>query len=447
MTSITEAAPISPTQPRALLRVLGTAFGIAIAIGASIGGGILRTPGNVAAHLPNSTLFLLAWMLGGLNAMLGANIFAELGAMIPRSGGLYVFARRAFGDGVAFFVGYTDWLTYSVSTTALLLLIGEYAGALIPALSGHAALVGIGAFAGLVALQWRGVRSGARMQEITSVLKTLALVGLVIAVLVLSRGQMPSTAASPPLPHGLALIGAIGLAMQGIVFTYDSYYNVVYCGEEIRDPGREIPRAIFRGLWLIIAIYMLLNIAFVAVVPMDRMANDPFVGGTVARWVFGDRGDAIIRALMIVSVLGTSNALIIAASRVPHAMSRDGLFPRVAGHVNAGGTPNVALAITAVVVLVAFFSGSFNAILGLSAILIVTRYTVTFAALFVLRRKEPDLERPYRAKGYPVVPALALLFAVAFLITSALTDVRDTLIVLTLLLVSLPASALARRWL
>jgi APA family basic amino acid/polyamine antiporter len=440
------AAPAARAEHRTLLRVLGTTFGIAIAVGASIGGGILRTPGTVAAAIPDASLFLCAWVLGGVNALLGANVFAELGAMIPRSGGLYVFTRRAFGDTMAFFVGYTDWLTYSVSTTALLLLIGEYAGVLVPAFHGHTALVAIGAFVALVVIQWLGVRWGARAQEITSVLKTLALLALVAAVFLLSRERMPDGPTPLAVPHGLALIGALGIAMQGIVFTYDSYYQVVYCGEEMRDPGREVPRAIFRGVLLIIAIYLLVNIAFVAVVPMNRMANDPFVGGTVARWVFGDRGDAIIRGLMIVSVLGTTNALFIATPRILHAMSRDGLFPRVGSYVNRGGTPAVALALTATVVLAFLFSGSFTAVLGLASILIVTRYAVTFAGLFALRRNEPATERPYRAKGYPWLPGLSLLFALAFLVTSAIADVRDTLLVAALLLVSWPAAILARRW-
>ena len=378
------------SAPRSLLRVLGASFAIAIAIGATIGGGILRTPGNVAAELPNVKLYLLAWVLGGVNALFGASAFAELGAMIPRSGGLYVFARRAFGEGLGFFLGYTDWLTLAVSTAALLLLIGEYTTAVIPVVRGYPVAVGIAAFVVLVACQWRGVGWGARVQEFTSAFKTIALVGLVVAIFVLSKGPMPAATTTLAVPSGLALIGAFGVAMQGVVFTYDSYYSAVYCGEEIRDPGRQLPRSIFRALWLIIAIYLSLNIAFITVVPIARMANDPFVGATVARWVFGARGDSIIRGLMIISVLGTANAILIQCTRILHAMSRERLFPRAGDYVNAGGTPSVTLAVTAAVVLAFLFTGSFNAVLGLSALLMVTRYVVVFAALFALRRKEPN---------------------------------------------------------
>lgn len=430
--------------PRPLLRVLGASFGIAIAVGATIGGGILRSPGIVAAALPNAGLYMLAWALGGVNALLGASAFAELGAMVPRSGGLYVYAHRAFGDGVGFFLGYADWLTLTVSTTALVLLVGEYSSAVTPALQQHAPAIGMCALAVIALSQWRGVRSGARIQEATSVFKTVALLGLVIAIFALSKGRMPTAAHPPHLATGVALIGAFGLAMQGVVFTYDSYYSAVYCGDEIKNPGRELPRSIFRGLWLIIAIYLVVNLAFVAVLPMSRIANDPFVGATVSRWVFGARGDGIIRWLMIVSILGTANALLIEASRVVYAMSRDRLFPRMGERVNRGGTPSTALAITAAVSLLFALTGSANAVLGFGALLIVVRYVVVFAALFQLRRSEPDIERPYRAFGYPWLPGLALLLSVAFLVTNAIAAPRAMSIVVALLAASWPISRFAR---
>src|SRR4029453_461828 len=154
----------------------------------------------------------------GVTALVGASAFAELGAMIPRSGGLYVFARRAFGDGLGFFLGYTDWLTLAVSTTALLLLIGEYTAAVIPAVRGYPVAVGIAAFVVLVAFQWRGVRWGARVQEFTSAFKTIALVGLVLAIFVLSKGPMPAAATTLAVPTGLGLIGGFGGAMEGLGF-------------------------------------------------------------------------------------------------------------------------------------------------------------------------------------------------------------------------------------
>jgi APA family basic amino acid/polyamine antiporter len=442
VTGATAAAP----APRHLLQVLGTAFGLAMVVGATIGGGILGTPGSVAAALPTTALFMAAWVFGGINALLGATVYAELGAMMPRSGGSYVFAQRAFGDGVGFFVGYADWINWSVSSAALILLVGEYLGAIIPPFAGHTLGAGGATFAVLVLLQWAGVRSGGRVQEVTTALKALALIALVIAIFTLPHPDLYATAAAPPaVPHGMALLLAFGVAMQGVIFSYDSYYAVVYCGEEIRDPGRAIPRSIVRGLLIIIGIYLLLNAAFLHVVPVQRVAADPLIGGTVAALIFGPRGDTIIRLIGIVAILGTVNAQIMAAPRILLAMARDGLFPVQATRVNAGGTPTIALILSLVLVGGFLFAGSFDTVLGVDAFFIALLYVITFAALFRLRRREPDAPRPYRAWGYPFVPGLAVLFALGLLAAMTLGDRRGALISGGVLLVSWPASRVVRR--
>jgi APA family basic amino acid/polyamine antiporter len=430
-------------EPRGLHRVLGMAFGLAIAVGTAVGGGIVRTPGEVAAALPSAVLFMAAWAFGGINALLGANIFSELGAMMPRAGGPFVYARRAFGDGIAFFVGYADLITWCLGAVALTMIVGEYMGALFPPLAGHAMAVDFATLGVLGTVQWAGVRSSGRTQEITTVLKTTALLALVAAAFLLPRQSPPA----PPVtvPSGIPLILAFGMAMQGVIFTYESYYTVIYCGEEMRDPGREIPRSMFRGVLFIIAIYLLVNLACLAVLPVGSIAGDPFVGGTVARVLFGARGDTIIRLIMIISVLGTINAMLMATPRILLAMGRDGLFPRQAARVNAGGTPHVALAVSLLVIAAFLLSGSFTAVLGLSALFIVVKYACCFTALFALRRREPDTPRPYRAWGYPLLPGLALAVAIALLIAIAVGDPRRAARVFALLLASWPLAFLVRR--
>ncbi len=426
-----------------LLRVLGTAFGLAIAVGATVGGGILRTPGEIAAALPSPLLYMAVWIVGAGASLLGANIYSELGAMIPAAGGQYVFARRAFGDGIGFFVGYADWLNWCLGPVVLTLIVGEYMTGLFPALAGHEMLVDFVTLGGLATLQWIGVRSGGRTQEITSLLKALALAGLVVAAFVLPHAAMAPAAAA--VPHGWSLLLAFGVAMQGIVFTYDSYYIVIYCGEEVRDPGREIPRSMFRGLWLVIGIYLLVNLAYLAVVPVSRMAGDPFVGATMAQALFGPRGDTIIRLIMIVSILGTINAELMAIPRILLAMSRDGLFPRWGERVNRGGTPHVALALSLLVIVAFLLTGSFNAALALDSILIVALYVASFGALFMLRRREPETPRPYRAWGYPLAPALTLLGAVGLLVALSAGDPKSAAIIGAVLLASWPLARAIRR--
>jgi len=432
---------------RGLRRVLGGAFGLAVGVGAMIGGGILRTPGDVAAQLPRTIPFVTIWIVGAVSALLGATAYGELGAMIPRCGGPYAYARRAMGDRIGFVVVIMDCINYAISIAALVLLIGEYMGAFVPAAASHPTLAGFVVFGGIILLQWQGILWTGRVQEITSVLKTVALLGLVGAAIVLPHGTIPAStaAAAPVYPHGVALLAALALSMQGVIFTYDSYYQVIYCGEELVDPCREIPRSMFRSTWLVIVVFMLVIGSFVTMVPVERMAGDPFVGATVARAVFGERGDIIIRVIMIVSLIGAVNALALSAPRILYAMSEDRLFPKQAAQVNEAGTPSGATIMTVVLIAAFLFSGSFSAAIAIDSIIIVGGYIVVFTSLFVLRRREPDTPRPYRAWAYPFAPGLALIFALSVEASLIWADPRSSIIGIALVLSIWPVSRLVRR--
>lgn len=435
MTSVD--AESKPVPQRGLLRVLGMAFALAVGIGATIGGGILRTPGEIAALLPSATLIMAVWLFGGINALLGATVYSELGAMIPRSGGMYVFAQRALGDYPGFLVGYTNWLQECAAVAALTMLIGEYSCVLLPAFAGHSIAIAVATLGGLVAMQWRGIRWGGRVQTITTLAKTVVLGALVVAAFALPHvAATPATAT--PLPRGTELLAALAIAMQSVIFTYNGYFYVVFFGEELRDPGRDIPRSMFHGLLLIIAVYLSLNAAFLWVLPVARMAHEPFVGGVVAQALFGASGDAIIRGIVIVSVLGTINALLLAAPRVLLAMGRDRLFAQQASGVNAGGTPVPGLLLSSAAAGAFLFSGTFAAVLAIAATFMVMNYLLMYLSLLALRRNEPHTPRPYRAWGYPWTTLLGLLIAVAFLIGVALGDTRHATIALLILLASYP---------
>ena len=249
------AMPPAAAETGAFQKVLGIGFGLAVIIGNTIGSGILRTPGEVAAQLPSVAWFLAIWVAGGLYALLGAVSLAELGAMIPRSGGQYVFVRRALGPYPGFIVGWSDWLSTCGSVAAVAIVIGEYAGPLIPALAGHEAFTALAVIAAFGLIQWSGIRMGDATQRYTSLLKTLALLALIAAILVLPRASLPP---APPaaLPAGFALLAAIVLALQAVIFTYDGWTGAIYFGEEVRNPGRDIPRSMIGGVLLIIGIYV-----------------------------------------------------------------------------------------------------------------------------------------------------------------------------------------------
>ena len=418
--------------------MLGKVFALAVAVGTTMGGGILYAPGTIAALLPNAWLYMAVWVFGGINALLGATVFAELGAMIPLSGGPYPFARRALGDYAGFIVGYTQWILDCSANAALLLLIGEYFYVLVPASAGHAIPVAFATLVVLTAINWHGVREGSRIQIITTFVKTLALGSVVAAAFLMPQAPLAAGVAPLPAPQGIALVVALLLAMQGVIFAYDSYYVPIFFGEELRDPGREIPRAIFRGLAVIITMYLLLNLAFLRVLPIARMANEPFVGGAAAQVLFGAHGDQIIRIIVIVSVLGTINAGVLMTARVLLTMGRDGLFAHHATRINAGGTPTVALLLSTAATAAFILSGTIGAVLGVIALLMAVNYLLVFISLVVLRRREPDTPRPYRAWGYPWTTGAAILIGLVFIVGVALSDQRHSLFAFALLLASYP---------
>jgi APA family basic amino acid/polyamine antiporter len=422
-----------------LLRVLGVGFGLAVTIGNTIGAGIFRAPGEVARHLPDPWLFLAVWVAGGLYALLGAIQIAELGAMMPRSGGQYVFARHAVGEYGGFVVGWSDWISTCGTTAAVSIVVGEFSGALVPALAGRGPAVAIVVASIFAIAQWRGIRAGSMIQNVTSSLKAAAFVVLIGAAFTFPGQASASTDSVLPAPSGLALVTAFVLSLQSVIYTYDGWTGVVYFGEEVQDPGKAIPRSLFGGVLLIIAIYLLVNVSFLYVLPISKIAGQEFAAGAVAGVIFGQYGDRVIRILTILSMLSAINAYHLMASRVLFAMSRDGLVSRRAAAVNEGGTPTVALALSAAIaILFIAFGRTFEQVITVLAFFFIANYALSFISLFLLRWREPERPRPYRAWGYPWTTALALSGSVAFLAGAIASDTRNSLLALFLLAASYP---------
>ena len=437
-----------PAQTRAqgkLLRVLGVTFGVAVTIGATIGGSIFITPAQVAAQLPHPYLYMGVWLAGGLYALLCSVSFAELGTMLPRSGGLYVFTQRALGSYAGFVVGWMDWMQSCGTIGTAALLLGGVVGGLFPAMVARGGQVSLGVVAGFALLQWAGIRWGSRAQELASLLKVLALVGLGSAAFALG-GRLPGAGSlAGSAPQGLPLLTALVLALQVVIYVYDGYYGVIYFGEEIRRPERGIPRSMFGSVFLTIGLYLFINSAYLWVLSLPQMAGEPSVGGAVARTVFGAGGEAVIGAMTVVILLGSVNAYYLSGPRILLAMSRDGLFSRRAVQVNRRGTPTVTLFMSMAVSALFVLSGTFQKAIAVLTFLIVANYVLTFLAVIVLRRREPGLPRPYRAWGYPWSTGLALASAVAFLAAAVAGDTRNSLYALLALAASYPAYLLVRR--
>ena len=425
-----------------LLRVLGVGFGLAVTIGGTIGMGILRTPGEVAAQLPTPELFIGVWILGGVYALLGAISVAELGAMIPRSGGWYVFVHRAMGNYPGFVVGWSDWLSTCGTLAVIAMVVGEYTAVLIPRFAGRDKSIALIVVLAFAALQWRGIRWGSFTQNLTSLLKTLVFAAIAIAAFAIAG--KPSPEAPLSAPHGYALFGALIIALQGVLYTYDGWYGVIYFGEEVRNPNRDVVRSMFGGVLLVIAIYVVVNLAYIHVLPMSKLAGEPLAAGAVARAIFGTYGDTTIRVLAILSLLSTINAYTLTAPRILYAMSCDELFHHRASRVNKGGTPTITLLFSTIAATLFILSGTFNTVLAALAFFFVANYSMGYISVIVLRRREPELPRPYRAWGYPWTTLIVLLGSIAFLIGAVITDKQNSLWALGILAASYPLYLLVR---
>jgi APA family basic amino acid/polyamine antiporter len=416
---------------------------LAVIIGNTIGAGIFRAPGQIAEQLPHPWIFLAIWVLGGIYALLGAISLAELGTMLPRSGGQYVFSRYALGEYAGFIVGWSDWISTCGSTAAVALVAGVFSGALIPSLNGKGPAVAAAIAVAFGVLQWHGIVWGSTVQNITSLLKALAFFVLIAAAFALGgNGALtnPQTYSTSSIT-----IGAIIVSLQSAIYTYDGWSGVIYFSEEVDHPGRDVPRALFGGVLTIMAIYLLVNVALLYVLPISGIAGKEFAAGEAANVIFGRHGDTIFRVLTIVSMLSGINALHLMATRVIYAMSRDGLFTQKAALVNVGGTPTVSLFLSvAVAVIFIVFGKTFERVITVCAFFFVANYVRSFISLFVLRRREPDKPRPYRAWGYPFTPGLALIGSVVFLAGAIYADRENSLYALLLLAASYPVFRLLK---
>ena len=432
--------PITPTKSRGhLLRVLGLGFGLAVIIGNTIGAGIFRSPGVIAEHLPNVWLFLGVWIVAGLYALLGSITMAELGAMLPKSGGMYVFARYALGEYAGFMVVWTDWLSTCGSAAAIAIVIGNFSNALFPALGATRGALAIASVVTIffAVLQWRGIIMGSNTQNVTSLMKALAFLILIGAALIWGSG---GALAAPKAPIvGTGLLAAIVLSLQPAIYTYDGWYGIVYFSEEVSNPGKDIPRSMIGGVISVIAIYLLVNVALLYVLPMSQLVGKEFAAGEAAKVLFGRYGDPIFRWLTILSMLSAVNACHLMNTRVLFAMARDRLFVNRAADVNPGGTPSLALLIHVLGTLIfIIFGQTFEQVITVVAFFFVANYSLAFISVFVLRRREPEKERPYRAWGYPWTTALVLGCSILFLVGAVASDTKNSVYALIILAVSYP---------
>src|SRR5271167_1444883 len=377
--------------------------------------------------------------------MLGAISIAELGTAMPQAGGFYVYSRRAFGPAMGFAVGWADWLCNCAGIAYPAVAAAEYAGALAPGLSSHPTVVALSLLLLFSALQWVGLRLSSSIQQITSSVTALTFLLLVVACLL-----HPAQTSVAPVPHSFAHAGyfvmlvPIVAALRAIIVAYDGWYEGIYFTEEDTDVTNHLPRAMIGGVAIILGLYLLMNVAFLHVLSIPALAASTLPAADAARIVFPAWSGWFVTVLSLLTLLSLINAVLLGAPRILLAISRDGLFTERAARVGAGGTPRVALLLSAATSAILIASGSFEAIIAVAAVLVAAMYCVNYIAVIVLRLREPDMVRPFRAWGYPVTTVLVLAGSVAFLVAAIHDDPASAWRAAALLAVAVPVYAWVR---
>jgi APA family basic amino acid/polyamine antiporter len=432
---------IATVQPRHhLLKILGVSFGVAVGVGDMIGSGILRAPNIMASTIPSIGFIMGLWLFGAFDAALGANVFAELGTTLARSGGAYNYAQRAFGDIGGLMVGWANWLAFMAGTAAAAISFANFLPILLPWASNHTVGVALAVLIALFGANMIGLREGRALQEGTSFIKAFMLLVFCVAAVTF----VPQT---PPLAPQLAapVLGWASLVAgyQLVRGAYAGWDAPVYFGEETVDPAAVIPRAVFIGTALTAFLYIAVNAALLYALGLNGVASSPLPFSSVVAH-FGSGASVLFALTAMITVASCANANIMAGPRVIYAMARDGLLPRIFESVNSGGSPTAAFLLTALGSLGLAASGAFVLVFGLIGTLNGLAAIVIVAALFWLRRREPGLVRPFRAIGYPVLPALWLVLQLAIFALVAVSDRLGVLFALGLSLACIPFALIAR---
>lgn len=428
---------------------LGIAFALAVSVGQVIGSGIMRTPGLVADQVPVIWMVLSLWALGGVHVMLSANVASELATLLPKAGGSYVPVRAAFGESMGLLAGWTDWLSNTAAIAALSVACANFLGAIVPALLPHNAPVAAVFALSIIALNWPGVREGQIAQTFGSIVK-VGMIGGVIAVAFLAE----PIATDQVIARAGAMSGitapAVGFfaviaAYQMIYGAYTGWHAPIYFVEEDRKAATNIPRAMVISILLVATIYLALNLSLLNALDMDALRASDLPAALVIENAFGRFGGVLVALLAIVIVVVAINAIVMCSARVLYGLARDGLFLPMATKVNKGGTPHIALAITAAVAVPLIFSGAFAFLFKLTAALAIFAFFLYEASLFALRRQQPDLHRPFRAVGYPYLPAFVCLLDLGLLIAFIAADPMSGVYMAGLIAVCIPVGIILHR--
>ncbi|MBX2990492.1 MAG: amino acid permease [Bacteroidetes bacterium] len=450
----------SPEKPQ-LLRALGLREGIAIHVGCIIGSGIFLKPAVIAGYLEATGPILLVWIVAGLLSLFGALSIAELSAVLPQTGGPYVYLRESFGKVWGFLFSWNDFfINKAGSVAAISIAFTTYAGHFFPALSpehaflrtqwmlfdqpmpfvvGWNQIVALCLIALVTIINIRGVQFGGWVMNIFTAAKVFALVGLTFAVALSGKGSSSNFLPWWPEEMSWNYLSAFGLALTSALWAYDGWLTVTLNSGEFRNPKRDLPISLIAGTLIVIGVYLAANLAFAYIVPVPQMSGSPRIAADVAAIVLGPIGASLIILGIMASTFGATNGQLLAGPRTLYAGGKDGVFPHVFGKVHPRyHSPYVAILTLGVWGMILTFSGTFDQITNFVVFTSWGFYALSALAVIVLRRKMPDADRPYKAWGYPYATLAFVAVTLWFLWNVAVNETRDAMIGIGLLLISLP---------
>lgn len=444
-----------------LIRGLSVTDATLVTVGSVLGTGAFLTTSDVARALPHAGLVLLAWICGGLLAIAGALTYAELGTMMPRAGGPYHFLKEAYGPLFGFLKGWVDFLVImSGGLAAIAVGFGEYLGAFLPFFSTRHILMTAdiagyewkltgGAVAGVLAIVFFtitsmvGLRESALLQNLLTVLKIGAMVALALLGFFATPVAAPDYTASE-LPA--SLLSAFGLAMIGVLWTFDGWYGITYLGGEMKEPSRDLPRAMIGGVGIVTVLYVLLNVVYLRAVPVTAMPGESRIAEAAAVALFGAGAAKLVSAAVMMSAFGCIGSTILYSTRTYLPMARDGVFFKSLGVVHPKWrTPAACILAQGAWTVILTVSGTYEALYTYVIVVLFLFHAATGLAVFVLRAKRPEWPRPYRVSGYPIVPAIFVLTALAFVGNSLLERPTESLFGFGIMLLGVPAYAYWKR--
>ncbi|HZC87042.1 MAG TPA: amino acid permease [Steroidobacteraceae bacterium] len=412
---------------------------VALSVGITIGSGIFRVPATVAGQLQFPGPMLLCWVLGGVIAVCGALSVAELAGALPRSGGVFAYLLEAYGPLPAFLFGWTELVVIRASALgAIATIFAEYLGYFVPLVAAHVRIAAACAVALIGAINYVGVQRAAAVLSATTAVKYAVLLGLGLLAFTARGGSaahfVPAWPASAPW-------SALATALILVMWTYDGWADAAFVAGEVKDPQRNLPLALITGAVCVIVAYLVVNVGFLYALAPQTMADSKLVVSTVAARIplLGGVGAAVVAAAVVISAFSGLNASMLAGSRIFYAMADRRLFFRVAARVSPRfDSPSVAIWLATVLGVAYVLFNDFAELADKFILGIWPFYTLTVAAVFVLRARRPELPRPYRVWGYPIVPAVFLIASLYMVLNALLTDPRNTGITFAIILAGVP---------